>query len=111
ASPPLRARPRGRGRPGGGGGARGGGGPQRISWSAGPCPPLAEPRLPRRSAAPSLLHLLQRARPVLTKEPGEGTVGQKPAAGLTARAVVGLVLRVYDALQRRAPVPTRLCVE
>src|SRR5207247_9328977 len=56
------------------------------------------------------LQLLQRLRPVLMQETRERTVREEAAARLTARAVVGLVVRVNDPLHGRAAVGTRLAV-
>ena len=37
------------------------------------------------------LQLIERARPVVLEQPGQGPIGQQPPAGLAAAAVVGLV--------------------
>src|SRR5690349_10153655 len=50
------------------------------------------------------LELVDRLRPVDIQEARERTVREQAAAGLAARAVVRLVLRVHDALHRRAAV-------
>ena len=55
-----------------------------------------------RPTALALLELLERPRPVAVQQPRQRAVGEQPAAGLAARAVVGLVLGVDDALHRRA---------
>src|SRR2546429_338356 len=44
-----------------------------------------------RSRPPPLLPLVERLRPVGMEQPRERAVGEHPAAGLAARAVVGLV--------------------
>src|SRR5713226_9847965 len=49
-----------------------------------------------------LFELVDRARPARLEQARERAVGEDLAAGLAARAVVGLVLRVHDALHRRA---------
>jgi len=50
------------------------------------------------------------SRPAFLQQPRQGAVRQNHAAGLTAGAVVGLVLRVDDALHRRAAYRTGLAV-
>ena len=47
------------------------------------------------------LELLQGARPVFLEQPGERTVGQQLAARLTGGTIVGLVLGINQALDRR----------
>src|SRR5262245_41399061 len=49
------------------------------------CPGVAS--APARAAGDALLELVQRARPVVVQEPGERSVGEELAAGLTGRAV------------------------
>src|SRR5258708_4426302 len=46
--------------------------------------------------------VVDRLGPVVLQEPRERTVGEQPAAGLAARAIVALVLRVDDPLHGRA---------
>src|SRR6266705_989781 len=53
-------------------------------------------------ANPRSVELVDRARPARLEQAREGAVGEDLAAGLTARAVVRLVLRVHDALHGRA---------
>src|SRR5687768_613066 len=48
------------------------------------------------------LELLDRSRPVSLQESRQGAVGQDLAAGLAARAVVGLVVGVPNALHPRS---------
>src|SRR5712664_2530672 len=49
-----------------------------------------------------LFELVDRARPARLEQARERAVGEDLAAGLAARAVVGLVVRVDDTLDRRA---------
>src|SRR5262245_51407098 len=56
------------------------------------------------------LQLVDAARPVVLEETRKRPIREQPAAGLTARAVVGLVLRVADALHGRAAVGARLAI-
>ena len=58
----------------------------------------------------SLLELLQRLRPVAAQQLRERAVGEELAARLAGRAVVRLVLRVDDPLDRRPADGTRLAV-
>lgn len=58
----------------------------------------------------AVLELLERTRPVLLQQAGEGAVGEKPSAGLTGRAVVGLVSGIDDSLDRRAAHGTGLAM-
>src|SRR6185437_3326093 len=51
--------------------------------------------------------LVERFRPILLEQAGQGSIGKKPAAGLAARAVVRLVLGVPDALHRTCANGTR----
>src|SRR5439155_16455682 len=84
-------------------------GPRTGSRRGAPAAPRARYRaLPL--APPRRLHLLQAPRPVVLQKPGERAVRQQHAARLAARAVVGLVLGVDDALHGRAAVGTRLAV-
>src|SRR5207248_5900397 len=53
-----------------------------------------DPSSTSRSRPPPLLPLVERLRPVGMEQPRERAVGEHPAAGLAARAVVGLVLGV-----------------
>src|SRR6266702_4763163 len=46
--------------------------------------------------------IVERAGPVLLEQPGEGAVREQSAAGLAGGAIVDFVLRVPDALDRRA---------
>src|SRR4026209_1835233 len=50
----------------------------------------------------ALWQLVDRARPALLQEPRQGASGEDAAAGLAARAIVGLVLRIHDPLHRSA---------
>src|SRR5262245_25428511 len=54
-----------------------------------------------RTLAPSRSQLVQRARPVVLQQLRERAVLQDAPAGLATRAVVALVLRAHDALDRR----------
>src|ERR1700741_1203781 len=49
-----------------------------------------------------LFPILNRPRPVVLEEPGEGAVGEQLAAGLATRAIVRLVLGIDDPLDERA---------
>src|SRR5690348_18394890 len=66
------------------------------------------------SGAPSRrlrpLQHLDAPRPVLAQEPRERTIGEQATVRLTARAVVGLVVRVADALHGRAAHGARLSI-
>src|SRR5262245_57174768 len=69
------------------------------------CEPMSCPcRLDRgRSLRPSArLPFLDRARPIAFQEAGQGAVGEHLPPCLAARAVIGLALRVDDALHRGA---------
>src|SRR5262249_1022739 len=57
---------------------------------------------------PSLLHLLERARPIRLQQSRQRAVREQTAVGLAAGAVIGLVVGVDDALHRRAADRTRL---
>ncbi len=66
-------------------------------------------RMPRRSHGLTplrpqpphpLLPLLERARPVVLQQPGQGAVREHAAAGLTRRAVIDFVLGIADPLYR-----------
>src|SRR5574341_1765502 len=48
------------------------------------------------------VQLIHRAWPALLEQARERAVGEDHAAGLAARAVIGLVLRIDDALHRGA---------
>src|SRR6266404_6106335 len=52
--------------------------------------------------SPTRLPFLHRARPVVFQQPRQRAIGKHFAVRLAARAVVGLVLRVDDALHRAA---------
>src|SRR5687767_5847947 len=58
--------------------------------------------------SPPLFDVIDRAWPILLQQPRERAVGEETAAGLTARAVVRLVVGVADALHGRAAHRTRL---
>src|SRR5438093_6210856 len=83
---------------------------RRLSAASRRAPAAPGWRSAERSAAPRRLHLLEAPRPVALEEPGERAVGEQHAARLAARAVVGLVLGVDDALHGRAAVGTGLAV-
>src|ERR1700690_2624009 len=73
---------------------------------------MREPRL-RPLLRPALLEvfqLLKRARPVLMHQPRERAVREQAPAGLTRRAVVGLVARIADALDLRTAAWARLMI-
>src|SRR5262245_884044 len=94
-------------------GARGATSP-RAPVAAGSGRALAAPTRPRgcggASRRPALLELLERARPVVPQETRQRTVREHPPPCLAARAVVGLVLRVDDALDGRATGRARLSI-
>jgi hypothetical protein len=57
-----------------------------------------------------LLHLLQRPRPICFEQPRQTSVCQQLSARLALGAVIGLVLRVDDALDWRPAHRTRFAV-
>src|SRR4051812_7360537 len=67
-------------------------------------PEQAAPQRSRRKPAfscPEFLEVVDRLRPVVLQQPGERSVREELSARLAPRAVVGLVLGVDDALDRR----------
>src|SRR5713226_2721184 len=56
------------------------------------------------------LELIDRLRPVAVKQTRQGAVREQPAASLTPRTVVRLVLRVHDALHGSAAIGAGLVV-
>src|ERR671924_519317 len=56
----------------------------------------------------TLLQLLQGPRPVLFEKARHRSVGEKATVRLTSRAIIGLVVRVANALNRRPTDRTRL---
>src|SRR6185503_11504730 len=65
-------------------------------------PGSRKPAMGKQSGKPLSSELVDRARPALLQQPRQRAVGEDPSAGLAARAVVGFILRVDDALNRRA---------
>src|SRR5262245_21538175 len=63
-----------------------------------------------RRAAPAALHLLDGARPVLPEQTRERAIRHQSAGSLTPGTVVGLVLRVHDALNGKPARGTRLAI-
>src|SRR5262249_36144807 len=61
-------------------------------------------------AAPTLLEGVDGTGPVVVEQTRQRAVGEQLPTGLTARAVVGLVLGVHDPLHRRATGRTRLAI-
>src|SRR5512144_924647 len=57
---------------------------------------------------PASLQLVDVARPARLEQARERAIGEHLSAGLTARAVIGLVLRVDDPLHRSAADRARL---
>src|SRR5207253_8749160 len=94
---PRRRRPHRRAR-------RGRGDRPGRTWAQRRAPATAPRRTPRTvptdlpPAPPRRLQLLDAPRPIALEEPGQRAVRQQHAARLAARAVVGLVLGVDDAL-------------
>src|SRR5690606_9431177 len=89
-----------------------GAGSRRLSFRARrprPCGRQAERSL-ARARGTAFLELFQGLRPVAAKEAGERAIGEQAPAGLASSAVVGLVLSVGDALDRRAAHAARLSV-
>ena len=48
------------------------------------------------------VQFIDRTRPVVLEQPGQRAIRQDAVLGLTARAIVGLILGIADALHRRA---------
>src|SRR5262249_9796033 len=65
---------------------------------------------PVPGGGPGLFELLEAPRPVLLEEARQRAIRQEPPSGLAGGAVVGLVVGVDDALDRRAAVRARLPV-
>src|SRR4030095_13697627 len=61
-------------------------------------------------AAPALLQLLQRSRPVVLHQARKRAVCEQASLVLTARAVIAFVRGVEEALPRRAAVRARLAI-
>src|SRR5947209_5496698 len=56
----------------------------------------------------TLLQLFNRTWPIVFQQTGERSIGQQLAGGLAARAVIGFIFCVHDALDHRATDGTRL---